>query len=562
MLRSKVVLCLCLLLGMTCAATGHTDDLGLTPAEQRWLNDHPLIRIAPDPDFPPFEWLTNGDEYHGIAAEYMHIIEKKLGVKFKVVPTSSWSQVLALLQQREADVQPALASTKQRQEYMLFTRPYTSFPGVVVSSQKYKNIKQLSGREVVVVQGNYWDDVLAMSKPDVTVQRVDNTTFGIESTAMGTVDAMITDLASATTAIKKAGITNLYVVNDPDNRLGRLEHAIAVRSDWPELRSILNKVLASLSQQEHDAILSSWINFEEPVFWQQRQFWYLVLVTLAVILMLFTGFFVWNRMLTTRVKQRTIELQAAQTRLIQAEKMESIGRLAAGVAHEVKNPLAIIQMGADYLAQELPKDQTTAEVIHDIDDAVRRADTVIHGLLDFSRDKKLILKPGGINEVISSALHLVDHELRQRKITVELFLAEDLPKMALDQNRLQQVFINLIMNAAHAMERNGTLLIGSELKTVCSAADFARDREGILSLGQRVIQVEVADTGPGIREQDKAMIFDLFYTTKDVGEGTGLGLSVSHNIVSLHGGSIDIANRSEGGASVMMFFKLNEGDDL
>ena len=237
--------------------------------------------------------------------------------------------------------------------------------------------------------------------------------------------------------------------------------------------------------------------------------------------------------------------------------METIGRLAAGVAHEVKNPLAIIQMGVDYLSHEMPQDKDSLEVIKDIDDAVRRADNVILGLLDFSRDKKLELKQGSLNDVISSSLHLVDHELRQRNIKAETFLAENLPAMALDANKLQQVFINLFMNAVHAMDHNGELRISSEVKLLEEQSDLACDSEGLFTINEHVIRVEVADTGPGIREQDKAKIFELFYTTKAVGEGTGLGLSVTRNIINLHHGVIDIANRPQGGAAVVLLFKLN-----
>ncbi len=231
------------------------------------------------------------------------------------------------------------------------------------------------------------------------------------------------------------------------------------------------------------------------------------------------------------------------------------------MAHEVKNPLAIIQMGVDYLSQEMSQDKDSLEVIKDIDDAVRRADNVILGLLDFSRDKKLELKQGSLNDVISSSLHLVDHELRQRNIKAETLLAENLPAMALDANKLQQVFINLFMNAVHAMDHNGELRISSEVKRLEEQSDLARDSDGLFTINEQVIRVEVADTGPGIREQDKAKIFELFYTTKAVGEGTGLGLSVTRNIINLHHGTIDIANRPQGGASVVLMFKLNEGEN-
>ena len=265
-----------------------------------------------------------------------------------------------------------------------------------------------------------------------------------------------------------------------------------------------------------------------------------------------------NRDLEHKVKERTNELRKTQARLIQAEKMEYVGRLAAGIAHEVKNPLAIIQMGFYYLFNETQLDETSSEVVNDINDAIQRADTVIKGLLDFSHDRELELKPSNLNEVILRSLHLVEYEMRQRKIKIASNLADDLPITLLDANKLQQVLINLFMNSAQAMKRDGNLHIVSCLKTLDSREMLDYDHENNFMIGEHVLWLEVTDTGSGIREEDRHKIFEPFYTTKPVGEGTGLGMSVSRNIMNLHHGSIDIRNQKEGGASVVLIFKLRE----
>ncbi len=252
------------------------------------------------------------------------------------------------------------------------------------------------------------------------------------------------------------------------------------------------------------------------------------------------------------------ELQATQARLIQAAKLESVGRLAAGVAHEVKNPLAVMQMGVEFLQGEA-KDTEVQEVLHDMDDAVQRADGVIKGLLDFSRDKKLDLKNDDINEIIRSSLHMVEHELKQRGIRVEMQLNTDLPPIPLDADKLRQVLINLALNAAQAMGGDGTLSVSSDLRQLSENSGLERDHAHRFHSGETALWVEMADTGPGIDEPQLQRIFDPFFTTKEIGEGTGLGLSVSRNIVELHRGCIDIRNRAEGGASAVLLFKLATG---
>ena len=552
-----LLFCLCFLVRLTGETFAAENVLNLTEKEQQWLQKHSVIRIAPDPDFAPFEWFSQDGFYQGMAADYVRLIEERLNIKFKVVHADEWSQAMVLVRAREVDVLPAIARSPQREEDFLFTEPYVSVKGVIVTSKGYENIQQLLGKRIVVVDNYVWDDWITHNKFDVDLYRVETTLNGLELAALGVVDAMVSNLASVTYLIRENGLTNLSVVPGIDKNL---ELRFGVRNDWPELKSILDKAIASLTVEEKEAIKARWLYLEEPGFWRKPVFWYSVLGIVAALLLLLIATTIWNRMLQQRVEVKTRELHDANMKLMQAEKMESIGRLAAGVAHEVKNPLAIIQMGADYLSQQMTKDEVTSGVIKDINEAVHRADTVIRGLLDFSRNKKLELTICDVNQVIESSLQLVAHELRQRQIEVRMKLAQDLPCLPLDSNKLQQVFINLLMNAAHAMEREGVLEVISRLKTLTHKADLSRDKEKRFKPGETVVWIEFMDTGPGISQDDSHKIFDPFYTTKPVGEGTGLGLSVSRNIINLHHGIIDIQNRRKGGASVVIMFQLNRGE--
>ena len=248
------------------------------------------------------------------------------------------------------------------------------------------------------------------------------------------------------------------------------------------------------------------------------------------------------------------ELRAAQMQLVQAAKLESVGRLAAGVAHEVKNPLAIVQLGLDYIEQVTSFDEVSQDVLKDMQHALSRADTVVRGLLDFSRERELDLKPAAINDAVQNSLQLVRHELTQRNIMVVTELSRDIPERPFDTDKLQQVFLNLFMNAMHAMERDGTLLIRSAFTRVDADEIGPHAGDAGFLPGDRMIQVAIEDTGPGIEPEDLGRLFDPYFTTKRQGEGTGLGLSVTRNIVTLHGGSIDLTNRPGGGARALLLF--------
>lgn len=253
------------------------------------------------------------------------------------------------------------------------------------------------------------------------------------------------------------------------------------------------------------------------------------------------------------------ELKAAQLQLIQAAKLESVGRLAAGVAHEVKNPLQIIQLGLDWLEQVLTLDATATEVFSDLQQAVARADTVVRGLLDFSRERELTLTACSINEIIERSLQLVRHQANQLNIDIIVDLGEPMPARPFDDDKLQQVFLNLLMNAMHAVEQTGTLWVTSAVHILGDGDLGTQAREAGFLPGDRVIRVLIEDSGPGIKPENLTRLFDPYFTTKPLGAGTGLGLSVTRNVVTLHGGSIDLGNRPGGGARAVLLFRLTAG---
>jgi signal transduction histidine kinase len=263
----------------------------------------------------------------------------------------------------------------------------------------------------------------------------------------------------------------------------------------------------------------------------------------------------------TNLKAAHAALQATQMQLVEAEKMQTVARLAAGVAHEVKNPLAILRMGVDYLeTHETTQRHDVAQVLHDMVEALDRADGVINGLLDFSTPHELQMAEMDLNLVIEQALRLVRHELAPARIRLVRQLAADLPRVRLDPVRLQQVFINLFSNAAQAMPDRGTLTLrtyGTQLAPE-DVSPAAGDRSGAgFHAGDVVVVAEVDDTGVGIPAENQTKLFEPFFTTKATGQGQGLGLTVARRIVELHGGTLQLRNRPEGGARATLRFKAS-----
>ena len=255
------------------------------------------------------------------------------------------------------------------------------------------------------------------------------------------------------------------------------------------------------------------------------------------------------------------ELKAAQLQLIQAEKMQSLGRLAAGVAHDVKNPLAILSMGIDYLGNNnlVPGDVAATTVIQDMRDAIQRADRIVRDLLDLSAPSDLTFRPENLSQIIEQSLLLVKHELAGCPIDLVREDSGTLPTVQLDRNKIKQVFVNLLTNAIHAMPTGGRLTVRT-LSRILPPGEVPQDPGARVAnpfrTGELVAVAQIQDTGTGIPPDKLSRIFDPFFTTKPTGKGTGLGLTVANKIIELHHGLLDIRNASEGGVCATVMFRI------
>ena len=219
-----------------------------------------------------------------------------------------------------------------------------------------------------------------------------------------------------------------------------------------------------------------------------------------------------------------------EQRLVQADKLTSIGLLAAGVAHEVNTPLAVISTYAQMLAKQVAEDSQKSLILEKIAKQTFRASEIVNSLLNFSRTSTTSFGAVNVNKVVQETLSLLEHQLTKSGIQIKTEMDPNLPPIQGNAGKLQQVFLNLILNARDAMLSGGTI----ELRSWAEGS------------GARI---EVSDTGHGIAPENLHRIYDPFFTTKAARKGTGLGLSVTYGIIQEHGGSIEVFNRRDGGAT-------------
>lgn len=237
-------------------------------------------------------------------------------------------------------------------------------------------------------------------------------------------------------------------------------------------------------------------------------------------------------------------------RLIQAGKMATLGEMATGIAHELNQPLNVVRLGCDYLNKKLKachyvSIEDLGQVTAELSGSVERASKIIDHLRQFGRKADNIVMPLDINMPIRNVFNLLGRQLEAQEIGWHLELADNLPEILGDSIRLEQVFINLILNAKDAIlqqEKNSPIQSNEKAVTIRTFTE-----------GDRLV-VTVSDTGPGVPESIRNKIFEPFFTTKKTGEGTGLGLSISYGIIKEHNGTIEIVTELQQGASFRLTF--------
>ncbi len=242
----------------------------------------------------------------------------------------------------------------------------------------------------------------------------------------------------------------------------------------------------------------------------------------------------WGNTLEKKVQEKTEAIQKAQAQLIHSEKLASLGRMAAGVAHEINSPLTGIVTFGHLLLKKFPPGSQEREDIEVIIDQANRCSTIIKGLLGFARASAAEKALTNINDVLHSSINIVRNKADFFDIKLITDFDPELLRVKADSSQLQQVFLNLIVNAGDAMKGKGTLTLTTR---------------NISENDQDFVEVEFKDTGPGISQENLEKLFEPFFTTKPVGKGTGLGLAVSHGIIQDHGGKIAVKTKLNEGSS-------------
>ncbi|MBI5922763.1 MAG: HAMP domain-containing protein [Betaproteobacteria bacterium] len=257
----------------------------------------------------------------------------------------------------------------------------------------------------------------------------------------------------------------------------------------------------------------------------------------------------WALTLERKVEQRTKELRIAEAETARSEKLASVGLLAAGIAHELNNPLTGVLTFSHLLRKKMPEGSQDAEDLDLVIRETKRCAAIIRRLLDFAREKPPEKKFSDLNKIIENTERIIEKPASLRDVKITLELDRELPPVWLDADLIEQVILNLMVNAQHAVEQDGDITVRTS-RVLKAVGESGRGPAPMA-------EVTVIDTGCGIPQENLKRIFDPFFTSKEVGKGTGLGLSVTHGIVTAHGGAIEVDSQVGKGSTFRVYLPLN-----
>jgi polar amino acid transport system substrate-binding protein len=542
------------------------------------------IVVGGDRDYPPYEYLDRDGKPAGFNVELTRAIAEVMGmrVEFRL---GGWSEVRADLQSGRIDVLEGMSFSEERAREVDFSSPHALVNHAIFArkdSPAASSLADLAGRSVAVHRGGIMHDQLMLTGFTGELRLTPTPADALRLLAAGETDYAIVAIVPGMYLIRELKLTNLLPVV---RGVATHRYGYAVKKGNAELLSRFNEGLAILRKTgQYEAIYNKWLGVLEPAQVEWRTLAKYGAVVVIPLVLLLGGFALWSRTLHRQVALRTAdltreiaerkhaeeELRLNQQQLVQADKLAALGVLVSGVAHEINNPTGLILLdipilkrahrdtreildehyaeGGEFTLGGLPYSEMRGEIdriLDEMQDGAKRIKRIVNDLKDFARrDDQLELTPLDLNETVATALRLVEPTLRKatRRLTVDY--ADDLPPFRGHAQRIEQVVVNLVINACQALpdpERGITIATRHNRAT-------------------RSLLLTVRDEGVGIDADNLSRLTDPFFTTKRDSGGTGLGLSVSTGIVKEHGGQLNFDSTPGVGTTVTLALPAVEED--
>ena len=499
------------------------------------------IKIGGDNNYPPYEFVDSNENFRGFNVDIIRAVAIELGLEIELIP-NSWENTMDALKNGEINAIQGMTITPERSRIYDFTEE------IVVNSQNIfvtkdtsyiTDIRDLYGKKVAIQAKDVTKEIIK-SIPNIDIVEKVNQMEALEALLSGEVDAFIGNRLTGIFYVQTFDLTEtVKIVGEP---IYTTKYSIAVKKGDNELLSLLNTGLKAIKANgTYDKIYLKW--FGEDIF-DINQKWKNLFST-ALVALLFSSMFIyiiyyWNRSLKKEVDIRTKEIIALNNIAMQNDKMQSLGKLSASIAHELRNPLTSIKAFVDLIPLKYEDERFRDELIKVVPNEIKRLDELVSSLLDYAKPKspkpsKIILK-----DILSEILTLLKQKIREKNIEIitkdtDIYFYADAPQM-------KQILINIILNSIDAIEDNGKIEIS-----------------GAVENSKAVIDIK--DNGVGVPTEMLNKLFDPFITSKKT--GYGIGLSVTHRLVNQNNGEIKLNSELSKGTEVILYMPriLEIGDD-
>lgn len=499
--------------------------------ELDWLASHKTLALGVMEDAPPYEYMDNG-EFKGMSSSYIKIIEEKTGLKFKLVPIAAWQDSYYLLKEGRIKVLSMAVRNFRVPDDILFSFPYVASSLGIFGRDSSAFINNFDDvlEQKVSISSSIIDHMPGLQDKNHHFVVFEDVIEALKIANSGKIDFYVGDILHTKFAMDKFDLDKLrYIAPVVGSSYG---FSLAVEQKDEVLLQIINKVLKNITPFQHLDIRQKWTSADfgnnQVIVKRYLNYLYFSFGVFALILV-----FLFYKGRNYRKKA----LQIAHT-----QKMESIGRLAGGVAHDFNNMLAGIHGAAEMLEIKMGEFPEVKKYTDIIINASNRSSYLTSQLLVFSRDKGQKITDMDLHKCLVDAVALLEHGVN-KKIVIKTDFAAENHFVAGNRNLIQSMILNLGFNAKDAMDEKGELDISTHNIELCE--EDVQDCILAVKPGE-YIEIIVKDNGRGIPENIKAKIFEPFFTTKEIGKGTGLGLAAVYGIVLEHKGSIRVESSSEG----------------
>ncbi len=514
----------------------------LTDAEKTWLAAHRVIRVGAEINYAPYEFQDSRKRFSGVVADYMEILKRRLGVRFEVHQMPDFAAVESKLQKKEVDVVLALAPTAEREQFLLFTKPYLHYVNVIVTRDDFgfvTGLRDLSLERVGVVAGHSSEQLLSRAYPNSKVTTYPDLLDGLMAVSTGKADGLVDDIFPIVFNIRYHQISNLKIATPVERALQPKGFSVAVRKDWPQLVGILDKVLLNISHEEQREISQKWLSVRYESKVDYRAIW----TSLAVFSAILLAAVLWITLLNRQRKA----LLAARAEAEAANRAKD--QFLASMSHELRTPLHAILGYAELIREGALTEPARQDALATIAGSGSHLLTLINDLLDLSRIRSGHLELNPTPVELPALLHeiaaMVRVDAQKKGLIFVLDVPADLPALVqADGKRFRQILLNLLGNAIKFTDAGRVTL---SVRAVSAG-------EGRIELS-----VSVEDTGMGIGPEDKLRIFVPFEQTEQGRRresGVGLGLAISQELAHRMGGTIEVDSQPGSGSQFRFTVRL------